>query len=56
MLAVNEIERSPYTEPVVIKTREEAPADAPLAVHVQTGSRAGELVVSWQVRIEVQRL
>lgn len=49
MLAVNEIERSAFTEPVIIKTREEAPADAPLSVQVQTGNNGGELVVTWQV-------
>lgn len=47
MLAVNEIERSAYTEPVIIKTREEAPAEPPLAVQVQTGHSIGELVVTW---------
>lgn len=49
MLAVNEIERSEFTEPVVIKTREEAPTEAPHAVQVLTGTSIGELIVIWQV-------
>lgn len=49
MLAINEIERSAYTDPIVIKTREEAPTEAPLTVHVQSGG-LGELIVTWQVR------
>lgn len=49
MLAINEIDRSAFTEPIVIKTREEAPTEAPLSVHVQSGS-FGELIVTWQVR------
>lgn len=48
MLAVNEIERSSFTEPVVIKTREEAPTEAPQSIHVQSGA-VGELIVTWQV-------
>lgn len=48
MLAVNEIERSSFTEPVVIKTREEAPTEAPQSIHVQSGG-VGELIVTWQV-------
>lgn len=48
MLAVNEIERSSFTEPVIIKTREERPAEPPLAVQVLAGGSIGELVVTWQ--------
>lgn len=48
MLAVNEIEKSSYTDPLVIKTQEEAPMEAPHNVQVQTGGM-GELIVSWQV-------
>lgn len=49
MLAVNEIERSAYTDPVVIKTREEAPTQTPVSVQVQPGG-LGEIIVTWQVR------
>lgn len=49
MLAINEIERSAYTVPIVIKTREEAPTEAPLTVNAQSGG-FGELIVTWQVR------
>lgn len=47
MLAVNEIEHSSFTEPVIIKTREEAPAEPPAGVQVVAGSGIGELVVTW---------
>lgn len=49
MLAVNEIERSPFTDPLVIKTREEAPTESPQAIQIQPGGM-GELIVTWQVR------
>jgi len=48
MLAINEIERSTYTDVIVIKTQEEAPTEAPQNVQVQTGG-IGELIVTWQV-------
>lgn len=48
MLAINEIERSSFTDPIVIKTREEAPVEAPLNIQVQSGG-IGELIVTWQV-------
>lgn len=50
MLALNEIERSSFTDTVVIKTREEAPVEAPPNVQVQSGG-IGELIVTWQVII-----
>lgn len=53
MLAVNEIEHSSYTEPVIIKTREEAPGEAPMAVQVLSGTSTGELIVTWQVSVGV---
>lgn len=49
MLAVNEIERSAYTEAIVIKTQEEAPTEAPQNVQVETGN-PGELIITWQVQ------
>lgn len=48
MLVVNEIARSPYTDPIVIKTQEEAPTDAPHNIQVHTGL-VGELIVTWQI-------
>ncbi|CAH2050967.1 unnamed protein product, partial [Iphiclides podalirius] len=45
--AINEIDRSAYTEPVVVKTQEEAPSEAPSNVHVTPGG-PGELHVSWR--------
>ena len=48
MLAVNEIERSAFTDPIVVKTQEEAPTEPPQNIQVQTGS-IGELIVTWQL-------
>lgn len=48
MLVVNEIARSPYTDPIVIKTQEEAPTEAPHNIQVHTGN-VGELIVTWQI-------
>lgn len=48
MQAINEIERSAYTDSIVIKTQEEAPTEAPSNVHVQTGGES-ELIITWQV-------
>nr|XP_049692182.1 Down syndrome cell adhesion molecule-like protein Dscam2 [Helicoverpa armigera] len=45
--AINQIDRSAYTEPVVVKTQEEAPSEAPTNVHVTPGG-PGELHVSWR--------
>ncbi|XP_049878899.1 Down syndrome cell adhesion molecule-like protein Dscam2 [Pectinophora gossypiella] len=45
--AINQIDRSAFTEPVVVKTQEEAPSEAPTNVHVTAGG-AGELLVSWR--------
>ncbi|XP_041974799.1 Down syndrome cell adhesion molecule-like protein Dscam2 isoform X2 [Aricia agestis] len=45
--AANAIERSAFTEPVVVKTQEEAPSAAPGGVTVSAGA-AGELAVSWR--------
>lgn len=47
MLAVNEIEKSSFTDPIIIKTQEEAPLEAPHVIQVQTGGM-GELIVSWR--------
>lgn len=47
MLAVNEIEKSSYTDAIVIKTQEESPMEAPHNIQVQTGGM-GELIISWQ--------
>lgn len=48
MLAVNEIEHSPFTDPVVIKTREEAPIESPQNLQAQSGEM-GEIIITWQV-------
>ncbi|KAH8340543.1 hypothetical protein KR059_000756, partial [Drosophila kikkawai] len=48
MQAINEIERSAYTEAIVLKTQEEAPTEAPSNVQVQTGGE-NELIVTWQI-------
>ncbi|KAH9634764.1 hypothetical protein HF086_013624 [Spodoptera exigua] len=45
--AINQIDRSAYTDPVVVKTQEEAPSEAPTNVHVTPGG-PGELHVSWR--------
>ncbi|CAK1540390.1 unnamed protein product [Leptosia nina] len=45
--AINQIDRSAYTEPVVVKTQEEAPSEAPSNVQVSAGG-PGELQVSWR--------
>ncbi|XP_070137489.1 cell adhesion molecule Dscam1 isoform X2 [Drosophila bipectinata] len=48
MQAINEIERSAYTEAIVLKTQEEAPTEAPSNVQVQTGGES-ELIITWQI-------
>lgn len=48
MLAINEIAKSQYTDPIVIKTQEEAPTEPPFNVQVHAGN-VGELIVTWQV-------
>jgi len=48
MQAINEIERSAYTDAIVLKTQEEAPTEAPSNVQVQTGGES-ELIITWQV-------
>lgn len=48
MLVVNEIAKSPYTDPIVIKTQEEAPTECPHNIQVNTGGD-GELIVTWQI-------
>ncbi|XP_061709196.1 cell adhesion molecule Dscam2 isoform X4 [Cydia pomonella] len=45
--AVNQIDRSAYTEPVVVKTQEEAPSEPPTNVHVTPGG-PGELHAAWR--------
>lgn len=48
MQAINEIERSSYTDAIVLKTQEEAPTEAPSNVQVQTGGES-DLIITWQV-------
>lgn len=48
MLAINEIERSSFTDPIIIKTQEEAPTEPPQNIQVQSGA-IGELIVTWQL-------
>ncbi|KAL4705617.1 hypothetical protein ACJJTC_018739 [Scirpophaga incertulas] len=45
--AINQIDFSVFTEPVVVKTQEEAPSEPPQGVQVTAGG-AGELHVSWR--------
>ncbi|KAG7310295.1 hypothetical protein JYU34_003050 [Plutella xylostella] len=47
LAAYNQIDRSEFTEPVVVKTQEEAPSEPPSSVQVTAGG-AGELHVSWR--------
>lgn len=47
MVAVNEIERSGFTDPIIVRTQEEAPSSAPINVRVQAIS-SSELVVTWK--------
>lgn len=51
MQAINEIERSEFTDPIILKTQETAPTEAPSNVQVQSGDE-GELVVTWQVNTQ----
>lgn len=48
MLAINDIACSPFTKPLVVKTQEEAPAEAPVNLKIKPGG-PGELIVTWQV-------
>lgn len=48
MVAVNEIERSGFTEPITVTTQEEAPSSPPQNVQVQAIS-SSELIVTWQL-------
>jgi Down syndrome cell adhesion molecule len=48
MLVVNEIARSPYTDPITIKTQEEAPTEAPSGIQI-VAVNPGELIVTWQI-------
>ncbi|CAH0727689.1 unnamed protein product, partial [Brenthis ino] len=47
LAAINQIDSSDFTEPVVVKTQEEAPSEAPNSVSVSAGA-AGELLVAWR--------
>lgn len=53
MLVVNEIAKSDFTDPIAIKTQEEAPTEAPHNIQVNTGSDAGELIVTWQIPLKI---
>ncbi|CAH0562134.1 unnamed protein product [Brassicogethes aeneus] len=48
MLAVNNIDQSPFTESIVVKTQEEEPAEAPKDIRVEAVG-AGELFLTWLV-------
>uniref|UniRef100_T1GNA1 Fibronectin type-III domain-containing protein n=1 Tax=Megaselia scalaris TaxID=36166 RepID=T1GNA1_MEGSC len=52
MQAINEIERSEFTDPIILKTQETAPTEAPSNVQVESGGD-GELIVTWQKRKSV---
>lgn len=48
MLAVNSIDQSAFTEPVVAKTQEEKPSEAPRDLQIEAAG-PGELFLSWNV-------
>lgn len=48
MVAVNEIERSGFTEAIIVRTQEEAPTEPPQNIQVNAGG-IGELIVIWQL-------
>ncbi|CAH0697312.1 unnamed protein product [Spodoptera exigua] len=43
----NQVDLSPYTQPVHFSTQQEAPSSTPLGVQVQQTDNPGELIVSW---------
>ncbi|KAL0810757.1 hypothetical protein ABMA28_010074 [Loxostege sticticalis] len=43
----NQVDLSPYTQPVHFTTQQEAPSSTPLGVQVQQTDNPGELLVSW---------
>ncbi|KAF9800049.1 hypothetical protein SFRURICE_014054 [Spodoptera frugiperda] len=43
----NQVDLSPYTQPVHFSTQQEAPSSTPLGVQVQQTENPGELIVSW---------
>ncbi|XP_022837454.1 Down syndrome cell adhesion molecule-like protein Dscam2 [Spodoptera litura] len=43
----NQVDLSPYTQPVHFSTQQEAPSSTPLGVQVQQTESPGELIVSW---------
>ncbi|XP_053620359.1 cell adhesion molecule Dscam2-like [Plodia interpunctella] len=43
----NQVDLSPYTQPVHFTTQHEAPSSTPLSVQVQASESPGELLVSW---------
>lgn len=48
MLAVNSIDQSHFTEPLVVKTQEEEPSEAPQDVQVESVG-PGELFLTWKI-------
>lgn len=48
MLAVNSIDQSAFTEPVIVKTQEEEPSEPPRDFHVDAAG-PGELSLSWKI-------
>lgn len=48
MLAVNSIDQSYFTEPLIVKTQEEEPSEAPQDVHVESVG-SGELYITWKL-------
>lgn len=51
LAAVNAIGKSEYSEPLIVKTLEEAPSDPPHNVQMQA-TAPGELLVKWKVTIK----
>lgn len=50
MLAINEIEKSEFTDPIVFKTQEEAPTQSPQNVQVLI-EKPNQLIVTWKVML-----
>ncbi|XP_058830387.1 cell adhesion molecule Dscam2 isoform X2 [Topomyia yanbarensis] len=48
ILAINEIESSSFTNPIVFKTQEEAPTEPPNNLKIKSGG-LGQLIVTWQI-------
>lgn len=48
MAAVNSIDMSAFTEPIIVKTQEEEPSEAPTDVKIQSVG-PGEIFLTWSI-------